>query len=391
MSQYGTRPANFPGRDLLLKVLHVSSGERYGGIEAVLQSLARHRALCPGLEQHFALCFEGRLSAELQALEVPVYMLGNVRLKNPLSIRRARRTLDSVIRSSACDVIICHGPRTMIFFAKTVRGARKPLLMWMHGIRILRRWLNHLLGRNLPDLMICNSSYTQQALASVFPGIESTVIHYPLGTTDTQPGGGSREAIRKATGAREDSVVIVLASRMVSWKGHHVLLDALAQLVSETPWQCWIVGGAQSPAEQEYVDGLESKVVNAGLAEKIRFLGQRTDVAHILSAADIFCQPNLEGEPFGVVYIEAMQAGLPVMTSAIGAAVEIIDETSGVLVPPNNPAALAQALRDLLDDPVLRQRLGGGGPARARQLCDPATCLHELQNLLETAQSPCSE
>ena len=174
-----------------MKVLHVSSAELYGGIETVLVSLARHRALCPALDQHFALCFEGRLSEELQALDVPVYMLGNVRLKSPLSIWRARRMLDSVIKRSACDVIICHGPRTMIFFAKTVRGAQKPLLMWMHGIRVLRRWLNHLLGRNLPDLMICNSLYTQKAVASVFPGIESTVIYYPLETANMLPGAGS--------------------------------------------------------------------------------------------------------------------------------------------------------------------------------------------------------
>ena len=132
-------------------------------------------------------------------------------------------------------------------------------------------------------------------------------------------------------------------------------------------------------------------MLSSGLADRIRFLGQRTDVAQLLPAADIFCQPNLEGEPFGVVYIEAMQAGLPVLTSAIGAAVEIIDETAGVLVPADDPSALAQAFRDLLGDPVLLQRLGAGGPARARLLCDPASRLHELQNLLESAQSPSSE
>lgn len=374
-----------------MKVLHVSSAELYGGIETVLVSLARHRALCPGLDQHFALCFEGRLSEELHALDVPVYMLGNVRLKNPLSIRRARRMLDSVIKRCNFDVIICHGPRTMVFFSKTVRGAQKPLLMWMHGIRVLKRWLNHLLGRNLPDLMICNSLYTQEAVASVFPGIESTVIYYPLETASTVPGARQRNAVRKSWGVNEDTAVIVLASRMVPWKGHQVLVDALMELGTETPWQCWIVGGPQTPAEQEYFSTLESNVLSVGLADRIRFLGQRSDVAKILPAADVFCQPNLEGEPFGVVYIEAMQAGLPVLTSAMGAAVEIVDETSGILVPPDDPTALAQALCNLLDDPVVLRRLSAGGPARARLLCDPASRLHALQDLLETAQSPSRE
>ena len=81
-----------------MRLLHVYSGNLYGGIEAILVSLARYRALCPGLAQEFALCFDGRLSRELQTLGVPVHSVGEVRASRPLTIQRARRALATARR-----------------------------------------------------------------------------------------------------------------------------------------------------------------------------------------------------------------------------------------------------------------------------------------------------
>jgi glycosyltransferase involved in cell wall biosynthesis len=80
--------------------------------------------------------------------------------------------------------------------------------------------------------------------------------------------------------------------------------------------------------------------------------------------------------------MEALDAGLPVVSTRLGGAAEIVNETCGVLVPPADPAALASALGALIADPEARTRLGSAGPARARQLCDPATELARLEELL---------
>ena len=82
-----------------MRVLHVYSGNLFGGIETMLLTMARERALCPAIEPAFALCFEGRLGDELAATGVSVHRLPEVRASRPMTIRRARRQLAAVIES----------------------------------------------------------------------------------------------------------------------------------------------------------------------------------------------------------------------------------------------------------------------------------------------------
>jgi hypothetical protein len=92
-----------------MRVLHINAGNLYGGIETLLVTLARHRGLCPEVEPHFALCFEGRLSKELRACEVPVHLLGGVRISRPWTVWGARSRLRALLARMAYDVVICHG------------------------------------------------------------------------------------------------------------------------------------------------------------------------------------------------------------------------------------------------------------------------------------------
>jgi glycosyltransferase involved in cell wall biosynthesis len=98
-------------------------------------------------------------------------------------------------------------------------------------------------------------------------------------------------------------------------------------------------------------------------------------VPRLLAAADIHCQPNTGPEPFGIAFVEALYAGVPVVTTALGGALEIVSDSCGVLVPPDDPGELAAALAGLIREPHRRCRLGAGGPARAAALCDPAVQL----------------
>ena len=102
----------------------------------------------------------------------------------------------------------------------------------------------------------------------------------------------------------------------------------------------------------------------------------------MLQAADIYCQPNLQPEPFGIALVEALNAGLPVVTTGMGGAAEIVDERCGMLVRAGDEEELALKLQRLIDDPSLRQSLGQNGPARARELCDPASRIKELSEVL---------
>jgi glycosyltransferase involved in cell wall biosynthesis len=143
-----------------------------------------------------------------------------------------------------------------------------------------------------------------------------------------------------------------------------------------------MVGGAQRKEEQHYLDSLKDQAAELGVADRVRFLGQRSDVPRILKAADIFCQPNEGPEPFGIVFIEALGAGLPVVTTNFGGATEIVTDQEGYLTPPGDHRLLADSLRGLINSPEERRRLSRSGPSRARTLCDPVTQMRRLHESL---------
>ena len=191
--------------------------------------------------------------------------------------------------------------------------------------------------------------------------------------------------IRGSLHTKDDHVVIVQASRMEAWKGHAVLLEALAQLADRRQWVCWIVGGPQRAAESTYADSLRELARRLGIADRVRLVGASTDVPRLLAAADIYCQANIGAEPFGVVFIEALAAGLPVVASAIGGPTDIITDACGRLVPPGDATALSATLRTLVDDGSLRRLLGRAAPRRAQQLYDPPT---QIRRWYEALASP---
>src|SRR5262249_9096781 len=137
----------------------------------------------------------------------------------------------------------------------------------------------------------------------------------------------------------------------------------------------------QTPQEEEYLRVLKGAAVELGIADRVLFLGKRADVPKLLAAADIFCQPNQEPEPFGIVFVEALWAGRPVVTTAMGGALEIIDDSCGVLVEPGNRAQLAEVLRRLIESSELRARFHQAGPARAQSISDPASQMRKLEEL----------
>jgi glycosyltransferase involved in cell wall biosynthesis len=130
---------------------------------------------------------------------------------------------------------------------------------------------------------------------------------------------------------------------------------------------------------------LQRLAIEFQISDRVRFLGQRSDVPSLMRAADIFCQPKQEPEPFGIVFLEALQAGLPVVSTNMGGAAEIINESCGILTPPGNPEALAEVLGRLIQNPTQRRSLGDAGPARARVLCEPATQIRQLGDVLGRA------
>ncbi len=364
-----------------MRVLHLYSGNLFGGVETLLVLLARDRARCPTMEPVFGLCFKGRLADELEDAGAAVRQLGPARVARPMTILRARRALRRLVDAEQIDVVVSHAPWVSGVFGPVLRRGEPPLVQWLHN-PLTDSWVDRWGHRTTPRLVICNSRYTASTAQSRFPESLIEWMYAPVRMTIPALAAGSRKALRRELETADDTVVILQASRMQSWKGHHVHLQALAQLREVPNWVLWLVGGAQRSFETRYLNGLRTQAADLGIADRVRFVDERDDVSQVMAAADIYCQPNTEPEPFGIVFLEALAAGLPVVACDVGGPSEVVDETCGVLVPSGDVEALSGTLLHLIGDGDKRRRLGSHGPHRARTLCDPATQIGRLSELL---------
>ena len=172
--------------------------------------------------------------------------------------------------------------------------------------------------------------------------VERTAVAPPPGLREQLGGSGTRP-------------LVLTPARLNAQKGHDTLLGAVA----EVPEALFLLAG--DGPERERLEALASEL---GVGDRVRFLGRREDIPQLLAACDVFALPSLyEGSSLAV--LEAMAAGIPIVSSAIGGTDELIDDgRSGMLVPPGDAAALAVALRRVLGGPAAARGLRGAG-ARA--------------------------
>jgi glycosyltransferase involved in cell wall biosynthesis len=363
------------------RVLHVAAGNLFGGVETFLVTLARYRERVPELDSEFALCFEGRLATELRRESAALHFLGNVRLRDPASVLRANAKLVRLLLKERYDAVVTHGEWPHTLFGITTKLCRKKLVAWAHGAPQNPHLLDSLARRVRPKLLIANSHHTAVALGTTFAGVPTRVIACPVEPSTAQL--RSRAEVRRDLKIPESTVVIVFAARFERWKGHDLLLRAARSLLDRTSsdWCILMCGGVQRPTDQAFADELKRYVREFELSSRVHFLGARSDISDIFGAADVFCQPNTGPEPFGIVFVEALYAGLPVVATRMGGAAEIVDDSCGLLAEPTTEL-VANALFSVVTDTDLRRRLSLGGPARARKLCDPELRIREIADAI---------
>ncbi len=177
-----------------------------------------------------------------------------------------------------------------------------------------------------------------------------------------------------------DAIVVGSVGWLTPVKGHRVLLEAVALLRREWPrLHLAIVGGG--PLRED----LEQLARARGMADAVRLLGVRTDVPDCLAGMDIFVQPSLN-EGMGRALIEAMAAGRPVIASRVGGMPAVVqDRTTGLLVPPDDPATLARALDELLRKPDWAKELGAAARASIGERFGEAAMVCAIELVYEQA------
>jgi len=193
----------------------------------------------------------------------------------------------------------------------------------------------------------------------------------------------ARSAVRVGEGVEADDCVLLALAALVQRKALDVLLDAVAALaVRGLRPRVWIAGDGPERG------ALEAQAARLGLGGQVGFLGQRDDVGDLLAAADVVVLPSRR-EGLGVAALEAMAAARPVVASAVGGLGDaVVEGRTGLLVPPNDAAALAMALERVLRDDALRARLGAAGPARIAEGYLPEQMVGEYERIYREAIGP---
>jgi glycosyltransferase involved in cell wall biosynthesis len=185
-----------------------------------------------------------------------------------------------------------------------------------------------------------------------------------------------RASVRKVLQLPEDGFHIGIVATLRSWKGHRFLMDAWAGMPHADNDRLVIVG--DGPGREN----LHKQAVDLGIAGKVVMPGNQTDVAPWLASLDVFALPSYANEGVPQALMQAMAAGLPVVSTPVGSIPEIVtDEETGLLVPPRDIDALRAALVRLAGDPGLATHLAENARRRASERFSASEMLDRMESV----------
>lgn len=340
-------------------------GEQLGGGEMMFRQLLQH-GRDGRIEWIVVFTRDGPMVDEARALGFETYLLPAGRLRQLGRRWSVVRAIARLARERKVSMIFgwMVASQTMVGPAAWLAGV--PAAWYQVGLAG-PDWLDRL-GTLFPARgILVLSRDCAAAQARVWPNRPQRLV-YPgasLERFDAARAESPAEA-RAALGLPPTGTLIGIVGRLQRWKGIHVLIDALPSVRARYPEvHLVVVGGAHEP-EPDYPAALRAQVARLGLGDVVIFAGFQVDAPRWMQAMDIIVHAS-DREPFGIVVIEAMALGKPVVAGAAGGPAEVITPgVDGLLAPFGDAKALAQALLRYLDDPALAARCAVGAARRAR-------------------------
>lgn len=318
------------------------------------------------------------LETQLDDARVPVHYLG----KGPGFDGRAYHRLHHALKTLRPEIVHSH--------LHVLRYAL-PSLLLLKGMATLHT-VHNLAEREVESRARCIQRYaflhgvvpvavSEEVAHSLKPlyGIKSCrVIPNGIPTSDYAHPKVTRAEWRAKAGFREDHVLFVCVARFAEQKNHALLLDAFAKRPAGNPVAHLVLVG-DGPLREP----LEAQAKRLGVAERIHFMGVRTDIPEILRAMDVFVlSSDWEGNPLSIM--EAMAAGLPVVSTAVGGVPGLLaDGKEGLLEERGNAAGLANSMAFLLDSAEARRTMGAAAAEHARRHFDVSAMVQQYEQLYE--------
>jgi glycosyltransferase involved in cell wall biosynthesis len=250
----------------------------------------------------------------------------------------------------------------------TMAGLPKRRFSW------LRRWI---IGRHRKMIMI--SEVVRQGFVRSGGSPEITEL-IPNPTDPQVLGEGLREALCRRYDIPRDAKVFGIVGRVVPWKGQKEFLAAAERVLAEVPGSVAVIIGDAADGGDDYFAEVRSLAAESSFADRIRFTGYVERVNEIYGLLDVAVHASIQPEPFGLVIIEAMGHGVPIVAAASGAAPEIIEPgEDGFLADPTDPGLLAAAISRLLTDDDLRREMATRGKRKVREKYHAASYAKAVQ------------
>jgi glycosyltransferase involved in cell wall biosynthesis len=242
------------------------------------------------------------------------------------------------------------------------------------------RLVEELVAR-LSDAIIVNSAYLAREFRATERRTALRVIHNGVDVsrfTHSLTNGG-RENIRQELDLTPDTSIVLAVGTVNPRKSYETLIQAAVRVLATQPKTCFLVVGSELP---EYTRSLRELAVDLGLGSAFRFLGPRSDIPQLMTAADIFVH-SARQETFGRVLVEAMAAAKPVIATRCGGPEEIVvDGETGYLIAVDAPESMAERLKELLSSPEPRGRFGQAGRCLATEKFSVERYAEEVQALI---------
>lgn len=400
-------------------VLYLSHAAECGGAEHVLGHLlgaldrARYRpvallaregeaaelARCAGAETHVLQLPEPTRTVKKDTLgtkgllQRPVYLAQQAAATLHYATRVAR-----FARRCGADVIHTNSMKAHLYGGLAGQWAGVPVVWHMHD-RVHQSylprpavWAVRALARLLPRRVVAISESVLKTLR--LPEERGVVVQngLPAGDLDALAEARRDGEVQRDGSVGDSSLHVGLVGRIARWKGQHLFLRAAARILGRLPPEhpgvrFQIVGAPLFDAE-DYEAELRDLAQDLGIAGQVDFLGFREDIPAVLAGLDVLVHASISPEPFGLVVIEGMAAGVPVVAADAGGVAEIVsDNETGLLYPMGDAGALARCIEHLLREESLRNRLAEAGLNHVREHFTAERMAQRIERIYDEAST----
>ncbi len=339
--------------------------EQRGGAEQALWHLMRQGQNL-GVDWLVVFFEDGPMVGQIHSLGVETHIVPAGRLREASHFIATVTRIASIAKQSRVDALFSWMAKSHLYSSLAAILSGIPALWYQQGVPSNSGWLDKI-ATMLPACGILACSKTAaQAQASVRPLRPVRVVYPGVELDRFEPEKlPSPFEVRRRLGLPENDFLIGIVGRLQRWKGIHVLVEAMPKVLQNySNAQCIVVGGKHE-LEPDYPAYLESRIAALGVQDNVKMVGLQRNVPEWMQAMDVIVHAS-DFEPFGMVIIEAMALGKPVVAGATGGPTEIITpDINGILTPYGDADALANAIVRYLDDPNFAQKTGMAARLRA--------------------------